>query len=141
MRILGALTEEELRRWLWLRSLEWASWPAFISQPVIPILFIFVWWPYVLAGLLVCSILWIFVRYSYVSPRLSTLGAMFVGRLKWLAAIGASGYLFIHHDYTPAVIALIWPFVAGFVTIPGQVGRVELAFAKKIGYVDQDAEP
>jgi hypothetical protein len=30
--------------------------------------------------------------------------------------------------------------IAGFVCIPAKVGLIELAFAKKIGYVDNDVE-
>ena len=60
--------------------------------------------------------------------------------LKWPAAISAAIYLFIKGNYISGVLALLWPLLAGFVCIPGKVGLIELAFAKKIGYVDQDAE-
>jgi hypothetical protein len=133
-------TEEELRRLLWLRAVEWANWPVFLSQPIAPILFIFLWWPYVLASVIFIDILWAFVRYSFVSISFAKLGPILVAWTKWPAAIGSSIYLFIHGSYVAATIALLWPLVAGFMSIPAQVGRIELLFAKKIGYVNLDAE-
>lgn len=134
------LTESELKRWLWLRAVEWANWPSFIFQPIAPILFIFFWWLYVLAGILILDILWASIRYSYVNPQLANIGAIFVTWFKWPAAIGAAIYLFILGGYIAGVLALFWPLLAGFVCIPAKIGRVELAFAKKVGYVDTGAE-
>ncbi|MGD0828147.1 MAG: hypothetical protein ABSA09_08705 [Desulfobaccales bacterium] len=133
-------TEPELQRWLFLRAVEWANWPSFISQPLAPIIFIFFWWPYVLAGILVLDILWASIRYSYVNPQIANAGAIFVGWLTWPAAIGATIYLVMHGNYIPEVLALLWPLLAGFVCIPAKLGLINLAFAKKIGYVAQDAE-
>ena len=134
------LTEEELRRLLWLRAIEWANWPVFLSQPIVPILFIFLWWPYALAFVFFIDIVWAFVRYSFVNMTLANLGAIFVAWPKWPLAIGSSIYLLIHGSYVAAVIALLWPLVAGFMCIPAQIGRIELLFAKKIGYVNLDTE-
>jgi hypothetical protein len=133
-------TESELQRWLWLRAVEWSNWPSFLAQPLAPILFIFFWWPYVLSGILVLDILWAYVRYSYANPRLANTGANLVAWLKWPAAIGAAIYLFIQGRYITGILALIWPLLAGFVCIPAKVGQIELSFAKKVGYVDKDAE-
>ena len=132
-------TESELRRLLWLRAIEWANWPAFLAQPMAPILFIFLWWPYVLVGGFVLDILWTSIRYSYVNIWLANSGAIIVTWLKWPAAIGAAIYLFIQGSYIAGVLALIWPWLAGLICIPAKVGQIELAFAKKIGYIDIDA--
>ncbi len=133
-------TESELQRWLWLRAVEWANWPSFLSQPLAPILFIFIWWPYVLAGIIVLDILWASIRYSYVNPQLANAGAILVAWPTWPAAIGAAIYLFIKGNYISGVLALLWPLLAGSVCIPAKIGLIELAFAKKVGYVDQNAE-
>lgn len=133
-------TESELQRWLWLRAVEWANWPSFLSQPLAPILFIFFWLPYVLAGILVLDILWASIRYTYVNPQLANAGAILVAWLTWPAAIGAAIYLFIQVNYISGVLALLWPFLAGSVYIPAKIGLIELAFAKNVGYVDKDAE-
>lgn len=133
-------TESELQRWLWLRAVEWSNWPSFLSSPLAPILFIFFWWPYVLAGIFVLDIFWASIRYSYVNPQLANAGAIFVAWLTWPAAISAAIYLFIKVNYISGVLALLWPFLAGYVCIPAKIGLIELAFAKKIGYVDQNTE-
>jgi hypothetical protein len=133
-------TESEIQRLLWLRAVEWANWPSFLTQPLVPILFIFLWWPYVLAGVLVLDVLWASIRYSYVNMQLANVGALFVVWLKWPATISAAIYLCIQGRYITGIFALIWPWLAGLVCLPAKIGQIELAFAKKIGYVDPDAE-
>ena len=133
-------TEHELQRWLWLRSVEWANWPAFLSQPLLPILVIFFWWPYVLGGVVIIDLLWALVRYSFVSPRLSKIACLLVAWFNWPLAIGSAIYLFMLKSWLAAILALLWPLLAGLVCVPAQVGRIELALAKRIGYVDENAQ-
>src|SRR2546423_14989217 len=103
--MLESYTEPELQRWLNLRAIEWASWPSFIAQPIVPMLFIFVSWYWVLLGLFIVDLLWCAVRYSFVSPRLSQLAVFFV-LLKWPISLGAAIYLFIDGHYILGVLAL-----------------------------------
>lgn len=137
-------TDEEIRRWLWLRAVEWAAFPAFLSQPVAPILFIYFPWYFVLLGVVVLGFIWRFIRYSFVSVRLARAVVVPVVWLKWPASIGSSIYLFIHHQPVAGVVALVWSFVAGWtgaaIGYPSYVGVIELALAKKIGYVSPDAQ-
>ena len=90
------------------------------------------------------------MRYAFVSPRLVSAGATFVIFLKWPCAIGAAIYLAIQHRYPIALLAIAWPLVASFASVPvtligalfGRhtlVGVVELQLAKRIGYVSEDA--
>lgn len=138
---LSTFSDEELRRWLWLRAIEGTNWPAFLSQPIAPLLFLFFWWPYVVGSIVAVDILWAFIRYDFVSPRLATVGCLTVAWLKWPAALGSGIYLLGQHSYLAGVLALLWPLLAGLIHVPpGQVGRVELLFAKAIGYVEQDTE-
>ncbi|SRR6266478_1770803 len=135
------LTESEVQRWLTARSIEWTNWPAYLSQPIFPVLVVFYRWPYVAAGVVIVDILWAIIRYSFVSPSLSNIGCLFVVWLKWPAGIGSAIYLFTTRQYVAGTLAVLWPlFLAGFVCVPGQVGRVELALARRIGYVN-DCEP
>jgi hypothetical protein len=138
--VLDGFNDGEIRRWLHLRAIEWTNWPAFISQPIVPILLVFFYWPYVIGGVVACDIMWAFVRYSFIGPRLLNAGSLFVGFTKWPAAIGSAGYLFFHHSYGIGILALLWPFLAMFICVPGLIGRVELSLAKSIGYVDQDVQ-
>jgi len=137
-------TDDEIKRWLWLRAVEWGAFPAFLSQPVAPILFIFFPWYFVVLGVVALGLIWRFVRYSFVSVGVAGAVVVPVAWLKWPAAIGSGIYLFIHHQPAAGVLALVWPFVAGWAGaatgFPTYVGVIELALAKKIGFVSPDAE-
>ena len=56
-------TDDEVRRWLWLRAMEWDAFPAYISQPIAPILFIFYPWYLVLLAVLCIGLIWCLIRY------------------------------------------------------------------------------
>jgi hypothetical protein len=131
-------TDTEIRRWLWLRAVEWNAFPSYSSQPLVPIMFIFFPWYLVIATVLALNILWTAMRYSYVNVAISKNAAYFVYFAKWPLTIGSAIYLFLHHELIPALIALAWPWLAGFVGIPGKIGVIELALAKKIGFVPED---
>jgi hypothetical protein len=133
------LTEPEIQRWLWLRAVEWCGFPAFISQPIVPILLIFFPVSEVIPSIIILGISWCSVRYAFVNVFIANHASIFVAFLKWPAAIGSFIYLLIHKQYLSGFVALLWPLVAGFISIPGKVGIIELSFAKKIGYVDQSA--
>jgi len=130
-------TEEETRRWLFLRASEWNNWPSFLSQPVVPVMFIFYKWFFVLAGVLLLDALWAAIRYRYVNVAAATFAVFFVKFAKWPAALGSAIYLFIHHSYLAGILAVAWPLgLCGVVGVPGKIGNVELLFARKIGYVN-----
>lgn len=133
-------TDEEIKRWLWLRAVEWAALPAFFSQPLAPILLIFFPWYWVLGSVVLLGLAWCSIRYSFVNVAVARVACLVVAHLKWPAALGSAIYLFFHHQPISAVIALLWPLFSGFIGIPGKVGIIELAFAKKIGFVSQDAQ-
>ena len=130
----------EIERWLLLRAVEWTAFPAFVSQPLVPVMFLLFSWYWVIATVIALNILWSTIRYSYVNITVATVACHFVVLAKWPFAIGSAIYLFIHGQFVPGLIALVWPLLAGYITIPGKIGVIELAFAKKIGYVPDDAE-
>jgi hypothetical protein len=133
-------TEPEIQRWLWLRAIEWSGFPAYVSQIVGPILFIFYPWWQVVLGFILVGFIWCIVRYWFVSVTISTTACLAVVWLKWPIAICSAIYLFIQQQFVAGVVAIVWPFVAGFTTPPGKVGVIELRLAKRIGYVAPDAE-
>ena len=146
----ASYNEAELQRWLHLRAIEWCAWPVFLSQSVVPLLLISFSPVPVIIGVIAAEFLWRFVRYSFVSPGLASAGATFVGFTKWPFGIGAAIYLYFHHRYGVAILALIWPLIASFASAPitligalfGRhtlVGAVELELAKRIGYVSEEA--
>jgi hypothetical protein len=125
----------EKNRWLQLRAIEWSGMPSFITQPIVPIMFIF--YPPYLVVLTVIGIglLWCLVRYSFISVNIANALIYPVFILKWPAAIGSCIYLFINNHPIVAILALSWPFLSGITCPPGKIGVIELAFAEKLGYV------
>jgi hypothetical protein len=126
------LTDEEIRRWIWLRSIEWANWPIFISQPLIPIALVFFKWWLVLVIIYTTNIFWSVVRYKYFNPFAATLAAYFV-KLRWFVAIGCGVYLFIHSDYELAMIAFLWPLLSGVLVLSGKLERIQELITRAIG--------
>lgn len=135
------LTDDEVKRWLWLRAIEWNALPAFLSQPLAPVLFMFYPRYWVVCAVLLLALAWTLFRYLFVSVALAECACLFVVWLKWPAAIGSGVYLLIHRQFVAGVIALAWPMLAGFVSFPGKVGVTELAFAKEIGFLPSDTQP
>jgi hypothetical protein len=133
-------SEDEIRRWAWLRAIEWGAFPAYLSQVIAPLLFLLYPWYFVVLAVVVSSLAWCFVRYAFVSVRIANLACLFVVWAKWPAAVGSSLYLFLHRQRVAAVVALVWPLVAALTSPPSKVGIIELTFAKKIGLAPQDTE-
>jgi len=131
-------TDAEIQRWLLLRAIEWNTFPAFASQPLVPIMFLLFSWYWVIAAVVVLNILWSGIRYSYVNITVARVTCLFVALAMWPSAIGSAIYLFIHRQFVPGLIALFWPLLAGLIPPSGKIGVIELAFAKKLGYVPED---
>jgi hypothetical protein len=129
------LTEEELTRALQLRAIEWANWPAFLSTIVVPITFIFFPAGLVLGWLLLVSLIWTQFRYRFHNFKLASLVSIAVLFLMWPISVVSCVCLLVQHRYWAAIIALLWPLIHGLISIGGQVGRIELNFAREIGFV------
>jgi hypothetical protein len=113
--------------------------PAFLSQLVVPILLIFCPWYWLLGSVLLAGFVWSTVRYRLVSVPFADGACLAVAWLKWPLAIGSAIILCCQAKFILGIVALLWPLgLAGYFGIPGKVGVVELAFAKKIGYISED---
>jgi len=133
---LRTWTEADIKRWCWLRAIEWDAFPAYISQLLAPLLIIFLPWYWVLIGVVILGALWCLVRDRFVSVAVSNFACVVVVWGKWPVAIGSSIYLFSIHQPFTAVIVLVWPLAVGFLgSFPGNVGLHELAFARELGFV------
>lgn len=123
-------------RWSLLRAIEWGRWPIFLSQPVAPILLLFLNWKAVVSSVIVVNLLWaIFVRYRFVSVVAAYWGAVMV-KVKWVVCPAAAVYLFTRGDKIGAAISLFWPlliFIVGAVPTT-QVGRIQNLFMARLGY-------
>ncbi len=135
------INRDQLQKILWLRAIEWCAFPSFVSQPIVPILFIFFPILWVIIIILLLELLWSLVKYKYVNFTISQYAAVFVVKTKWPLTIIAVIVLVIMKDDVKSIVALFWPFIAGFVHIPGgKSGIIELNLAKQIGYVDQESQ-
>ena len=123
-------------RWSLLRAIEWGRWPIFLSQPVVPIVLLFVDWKWVVASVIVVNLLWaMFVRYRIVSLAAAYWGAVAV-KANWVTCPAVAVYLFTREDKIGAVISLLWPlliFIVGAVPTT-QVGRIQNMFMARLGY-------
>ena len=123
----ASYTDAEVERWLYLGLLSGMLGPR-LSQPLVPVLLA----PFpvvpVLAGVLIADFFWRFVRYSFVSPTLAKVGALCTTFLKWPCALGSAIYLFAQQRYVLAVVAALWPLVAGFVNFPVAIVTARLGF-------------
>ena len=134
-------TDAEMQRWCLLRATEWCAFPAFASQPLVPVMLLLFPWYWVISAVVVLNTIWRWsgIRYSYVNITAARMACL-LGLAKWPFAIGSAIYLFIHRQFVPGLIALFWPFLVLIIPSSGKIGAIELAFAKKIGYVPADAE-
>ena len=133
-------SDDENLRWCWLRAVEWGNWPLFISQPVVPVVFLFVPWKTVVATVVIINLVWALgIRYSVVIVVPAFWGALFV-RLKWLACPISAWLLYREGSSRLAVLALLWPvaiMVIGIIT-PPQIGKIQRMFMDCIGYTRQE---
>ena len=126
----------ELQRLLHLRAIEWVVWPAFLSQPVLPLLYTIIPVHEGLLLVFIVSLLWVPIRYRFVSLQLATLGC-FWELLEWLTIPAGVIFLLTQKRFVAALFALGTPLIVGLLGIPGKVGIVEAMFYVQSG----DAEP
>ena len=101
-------TEVEIERWLQLRAVEWATFPAFVSQPVAPIMFIFPPWCWFIAAIAVLGILWSLIRYFCINVTIVTITCFTVAWAKWPSSVESAIYLlFLNYQPVPALIAIM----------------------------------
>jgi hypothetical protein len=107
------LTPEEKYKRCWARAVEWAEWPAFLSQPFVPILYWYFGWKSTLLSLLVANLVWntVFCT-AVVSLPLAVHGMMFV-RLKWPIMAIVSVMFVSRHMWGMACLTILTPLVMG----------------------------
>jgi hypothetical protein len=127
-RVFGfdAFTPDEITRLCWLRAVEWMAWPAFLSQPLLPVFYVYypVYW--VLLGVISVGFLWLPLRHRFASLQLATMGCLWV-RLKWVSIPLALFVLFQQERYIAFALTLATPWLASMLNAPAQLIA---AFAK-----------
>jgi len=110
---------DKVQNYVFLRAVEWLNWPAFITQPIVPAVFIFVTWWYMLVALLALGTLWALIRESCISFSLASRLCLFAAWLRWPVAITCGAILIIRRQYWIAPLAGLWPVV--LVLIPSSL--------------------
>jgi hypothetical protein len=82
------------------------------------------------------DLLWSLIRCYFTNPALANAGDTLVRFLKWPLTLICAVILFLMHRYASGILALLWPFLAGLISVPGSVGRIENNFWRAIGYSD-----
>ena len=126
---------EQNQRWVYLRAIEWTSYPVFISITAFPVAIMFFAWWKVLIVILFSMILWTFIRYKYVSIILSDLGAYFFF-LRWIIIPISVIFFIFHQNYFLSALSVIYyPFsslMAGFFNIRIKTGVIQKMLMDKL---------
>lgn len=126
---------QENSRWCQLRAIEWGKLPLFLSQPLAPILLLYITWWKLIISILLLSYLWNLARYKFVSVIFADFTATLV-KLKWPTSIGFGVYFFINQLYLLALLSTLWPLISMLLiplTGPAKFRIIEKIFAHKLG--------
>ena len=137
------MTEQENLQMCWLRAIEWGKWPLFVTQPLVPVLFLFFTWWKVIIWVMVFSWLWTLIRYKFVSLTLANAGAILV-TIKWPIAILMGIILFCRGDIFPGLISVFWPIITLCLlplVPPNKIGEMQKIFMKQLGYKPTPLNP
>ncbi|MGB8030843.1 MAG: hypothetical protein WCF30_14425 [Terracidiphilus sp.] len=134
-------TEAEIRRMLWLRAIEWCSWPSFLSLVLAPIVFLWLAWWKVLLGLLIANVIWAPFRYRFHNLRIANFASTIINPGQYIVAVTCSIIQAVHRHWGLAVLSLVWPVVGGFVKVPGgKIGIIEQNFASELQLIDPESD-
>jgi hypothetical protein len=129
-----ARTDEEIRRMLWLRAVEWSNWPAFVSGAVAPILLLWIPWWKVLLGVVAINTLWAAVRHRIHSLKIANLVAILVTPGQWVVTLICMLAQAVHRHWALAALSLCWPFLCGLISFPGgNLVLIQHSFASELG--------
>ncbi len=80
-------------------------------------------------GVFLTGLLWLPIRYNFMSVQLAAFGSLWV-RLKWITIPIAMFILFRQGRYVAVAIALLTPWIVGLLNFPGKVGVVQQKFVE-----------
>ena len=131
---LRLMPDDYKAKWTLLRAIEWARFPLFATQPIIPILIIFYPWKWVAIGIYLATWAWMPVRGSFISLSISQAAATF-SHVKFLTCLGAGVFFVLEERWIEAVVATFWPLFAvmfSSLTPSAQYGVLQTAFASEL---------
>lgn len=130
-------SDEENITWAYLRAIEWGNYPAFITQPIIPILLVFLDWKLVLGAFIGICLLWNFAwRYKrFLNAGILSYPVYFV-MLRWIANPVSAYYLYTNGQSWLALMALLWSSVSSILANfpPPMIGKIQRSILEEMGY-------
>jgi hypothetical protein len=147
VRSANSSNDELLVRICFLRAIEWELWPLFLSQSILPILYLFMEWR--LAWMLVCSLsaVWFPYRYRLANIGVATVNNNLVGQTRFFLSLGIAAYSFwtgktflgiLSLSTIPIVTILFW--LTSAVTPNSGTLRLHHIFLVQAGYESDASE-
>lgn len=133
-------TNEEQVRWSWLRALEWASWPLFMSQVVAPFLILYCPSWLVILWVIAVNIAWaLLISQTVVVLSLAYWGALAV-RLKWIVSAISALVLFSRSRPVAGIVALLWPVIVMILVFPkpARVRSIQGTILRRLGFLPME---
>lgn len=139
---------EENKRWIWLRAMEWQSYPTFLAPLYGPFFVMkYGWINFIILNIILTFVWKIFVMKSFVNTNLMSFLLPFVNLLKWPLSLLMTIYAFnTHRNVILIASILFFPFITylfQFLEIPymgklseqaEQSRNMQLLISNKLGY-------
>ncbi len=126
-------------KWANLRAIEWIAFPAFVSQPLVPILLLKFRWYEIIIGLILAAFIWNPIKCRFVNIPLASASAIFVKVMKWPLTIGMGVFFLFKGMWLNATISFCWTLIVFgvvpfYASLSKGIGYYELRFMQKMGY-------
>ena len=130
---------DENAAWARLRAIEWKALPAFISQPIVPVLLLGFNWYLIMMGIISVAFAWRALRWRLISVPAASLAAILVRFTKWPFAIGMGLFFLYKGMWVNSFISFFWPLLVIIVSYayaggPKGLGDYEVRFMQEMGY-------
>jgi hypothetical protein len=130
---------DENAAWARLRAIEWKALPAFISQPIVPVLLLGFNWYVIMIGIVLLAFVWRPIRWRSVNIPIASATAIFVTFLKWPSAIAMGAFFLYEGLWLNSFISFFWPLLVILVSYayaggPKGLGDYEVRFMQEMGY-------
>lgn len=141
---LKQLPEDYQLKYCWARAVEWKMLPAFVAQPVLPILFLIFPWKNILIGLMAINLVWNFAFCTAVVSLSVAAFSILWNKLKWLTIVVVGGYFIWRHNWFLGGLTIFTPIVAAFIgvlVLRSPIGLIQEFFMLQLGHVKIDPRP
>lgn len=121
------------------RAVEWLAFPMLIGQTLLPMLYVFLPWQWLLLAFVGSLIIWPFVRLPLASFKAALAGSL-IGKPKWFIALGVAIYFYMHEQIGLAILSACTPVAMGVLLMfyasnkSALVNQLQAIFMNQMGY-------